>query len=281
MFNIIPLVLILLSLGVIFVIVIRKFSVLANLDIDTIQAEKEARFKEEIISNRIKKNFLKLNTRIARIAKPAGVGISSSFKWSHEKLLEIKDKYKKEKLKNTLEQESNIDKMFLEIDECMKKDDYECAEKNYIEIIGIDPRNIKAFRGLGDLYTDKKDYEEAIQTYSHVLKLIDDMEDEVLSSEIKEGDVTQKELDAQRSEVHYELALLQKDNTNIDDAFINIKKATKIEPNNPRYLDILSEISIIVKDKIVALEAYEKLTEVNPENNKLAEIKQKIDELDK
>ena len=46
MFNIIPLVLILLSLGVIIIIVLRKFAVLANLDVDSIPAEREARVRD-------------------------------------------------------------------------------------------------------------------------------------------------------------------------------------------------------------------------------------------
>ena len=34
-----------------------------------------------------------------------------------------------------------------------------------------------------------------------------------------------------------------------------------------------------IKDKVLALQAYEKLMEVNPDNQKLAEFKKKIDEL--
>ena len=39
------------------------------------------------------------------------------------------------------------------------------------------------------------------------------------------------------------------------------------------------EISIIVKDKALALDAYKKLFKTNPENNKIAEFKKQIDEL--
>ena len=51
MFNIIPLLLILLSFGVIIYIVVKKFSILANLDVDSIPAEREAKFKEKIIND--------------------------------------------------------------------------------------------------------------------------------------------------------------------------------------------------------------------------------------
>jgi hypothetical protein len=60
---------------------------------------------------------------------------------------------------------------------------------------------------------------------------------------------------------------------------LNARKALEIEPNNPRYLDTILEISIIKKDKVLANETYKRLKEVNPENQKLAEIKEEIAEL--
>jgi hypothetical protein len=38
-------------------------------------------------------------------------------------------------------------------------------------------------------------------------------------------------------------------------------------------------ISIMLKDKITALEAFEKLLDVNPENQKLIDFKKQIDEI--
>ena len=43
MYNVLPLLIILFSLTSIIIIVVRKFSVLASLDIETIQSEKEAK----------------------------------------------------------------------------------------------------------------------------------------------------------------------------------------------------------------------------------------------
>jgi hypothetical protein len=39
------------------------------------------------------------------------------------------------------------------------------------------------------------------------------------------------------------------------------------------------EISIIIKDKAMALDAYQKLFKTNPNNNKIVEFKKQIDEL--
>jgi tetratricopeptide (TPR) repeat protein len=47
------------------------------------------------------------------------------------------------------------------------------------------------------------------------------------------------------------------------------KQAHKLSPNNPKYLDFLIEASIDVNDKLAALDALQKLKEVNPGNKKI------------
>ena len=76
MYNIIPLFLILISLFAIIIIIIRKFSVLASLDVSTIQSEKEAMFKEQIIGNRLKRNIIRYTSKIKNFLKPAGLELS-------------------------------------------------------------------------------------------------------------------------------------------------------------------------------------------------------------
>ncbi|MEA3398584.1 MAG: hypothetical protein U9R06_02465, partial [Patescibacteria group bacterium] len=86
MYNIIPLVLILVSLTVIIVIITRKFPALANIDLGTIQTERETKFKERIISNRIKRGYYKYYSKLAKLAKPIGGVIVDFFKWGYKKL---------------------------------------------------------------------------------------------------------------------------------------------------------------------------------------------------
>src|SRR3989339_428113 len=192
MFNIIPLILILVSLVIIIFLIIKKFSVLANLDIDTIQAEREEELK--------------------------------------------------------------------------KNGDSDAAEKKLIEIIGIDSKNLKAFRELGNLYLSRRDFNEAKQTFEHVIKLFE-----------KEGGGAQDFV--KLSDIYFDLASVSRAIESWDNVILNLDKALEIEPNNPRYLDTKLEISIIKKDKKQAQETYKKLAEVNPENQKLNELKKQIDEL--
>jgi len=291
MYNIIPLVLILISLSIIIVIIVRKFSVLANLDVENIPAEKEARFKEQIISSRLKRNFAKWTSKLTKLVKPVGCAVSIFFKWLYDKLNELKDSYNQDKIilrGDDIEQK--IERLFSEAEELERQDDLVMAEKKYIEIIGLDSKNIKAFKSLGRLYFERKDYGEARQTFEHVLKLNEDDEevyDGLAQIAREKGNLAQARddylkalnINNQRSQTYFDLALVYQAMGDMGEAISNIKKALQIEPNNPRYLDTMLEVSIMIKDKVLALDAYKKLIEVNPDNQKLTEFKRQIDEL--
>jgi len=120
-----------------------------------------------------------------------------------------------------LEKAKKIKELFTEADELAKKDEFSEAEKKLIEIIGLDSRNMDAFNTLGDIYAEMKNYQEAIQTYEHTLRLID------------------PEMLVKIAEINYSIALAAK---SIDDhvaSMRSIERALEIEPNNPRYLDFV------------------------------------------
>lgn len=290
MYDIIPLIIILFSFLIIAFIIIKKFPALANLDVKNIPAEKEARFKQQIISNRLKRIVLKWNSKLVRSFRPLFQAINGFFKWIYVKLHDLKDSYKGETIITSEELDIKINRLIEEAEELKRQDDLANAEKKLIEIIGLDSKNIRAFKLLAHLYYDRKDYEEAKQTFEHILKLKEDDEEvyDGLAHIAQEGgnlDLAKEDyikslkINSQRGETYYNLALVYEEMKSYEEAVQNMKKALKIEPNNPRYLDTQLRISIIIKDKILALDAYEKLNKVNPENQKLPELKAQIDEL--
>lgn len=266
MYDIIPIILIFISVVVIFLITIKKFPALANLDVKNIPAEKEALFKQQIVSNRLKRTIFKWNSKIIRFSRPIIKFINNFFKELYLKLHELKEGYKNQQTITPEDLDKRINQLLIEAEELSRQDDLVMAEKKLIEVIGLDSKNITAFKQLANLYFERKDYEEAKQTFEHILRLEDDNEESL-------------ENNGQRGETYYSLALVGEESENMDNALVNIKKALKIEPNNPRYLDTMLRISIIIKDKITALDAYDRLKKVNPENQKLDEIKAQISEL--
>jgi len=262
MYNIIPLILILVSLSVIIFIVVGKFSVLAAMDVNNIPAEKQAVVRERIVSSRLKRNIFKWSAKIGKVLGFFGEKIGFVLKLGYKKLLDLKDSYATEPVLLAEDKERKIEELSAQAEERMSEEDFKEAEKKLIEIIGLDSQNVEAFKSLGDLYFENKSYEEAKQTYSHILKLLLDSDDV-----------------AEIAEVNFNLGLINREIGDLETAFADLKQALKIAPNNPRYLDTMLEVSIIRKDKISALSAYDKLKKTNPENQKLADFKEQIDEI--
>jgi tetratricopeptide (TPR) repeat protein len=260
MYNIIPLILICVSLFIIIIVVVRKFPALANLDVENMPSEKEARFKEQIITGRLQKSLAKWKTGLVNFFGFIGGKFGALFGFIQKKLLEAKKNYsnhpaalpaedKETMIKELATKNSNLD----------DREDFTTKEANLIRMIEIEPRNAETFIVLGSFYAVNKKHEEAKQALAHGLKLLGD-----------------EDFDKQ-AEVYCDLAEVYQQTGELDDSLETIKMAAKISPNNPRYLDALVEISIMNKDKITAQDALEKLTAVNPENGKLAEFKEQID----
>lgn len=289
MYNIVPLILILLSLGVIIFVVIRKFPMLANIDMETMPAEKEAKIKEQIIGKRLKRNFFKWSSFFVRIVKPITKLMGDLFKAIHDKLVVLKEAYRKEPIIEDFDSSARVEKLFALFDELIKEEKFIEAEKKLIEIIGLDNKNIKAFKLLGGLYFSRKNYQEAIETFEYVLKLKEDDDAYAqLSNIIKNAEISDvsradslkiANINIFRSQTYFDLSLVYMAMNRFDEALVSLKKALEIEPNNPRYLDTMLEISIIKKDKDLAEESYRRLAEANPENQKLVELKKQIEEI--
>jgi len=59
-------------------------------------------------------------------------------------------------------------------------------------------------------------------------------------------------------------------------ALSSLQKAQQLEPNNPKILDRILHVSILLGNKPLAEEAYDKIVRVNPENGKLEDYKKRI-----
>lgn len=263
MYNIIPLIIILLCLAGILAIVIKKLPLLAVFDVESIPEEKEAETKKKIMEERMERRLKVLANKI----KPYWQLVANFFlrkvKAGQDRMTKLEEKYKNKTKKEALvtkEEFQSLEKLISglleQAESLIKNEEYESAEKKYIEILSLDAKNITAYRGLGNLYLAQKQFTEAIQTFKHILKL-----------------------DKKNSQANFELAEVF---VRIDDygsAFNCISKAVAIEPVNPKYLDLLLVISIMVKNKDMAQEALARLRAVNPENAKIEEFEMKIREI--
>ena len=269
MLNIIAWILLSLSLIVILFIVIRKFPALAILNVENIPGEKEAKFKEKIIRQRLERDFSSLSLNVARWRRRIGSFISFFLKKHYQRLAKLRDDLRRQKKLSFNEKRERITALFQQAKTAMSDDNYEEAEKHLIEIISLDAKRLSAFLDLGESYRLRKSFQEAKETLEHALKLAQQLRRD---PEMLEGIVI--------AEIHFSLAWVCYQLELTDAALEYTRQALDAEPNNPRYLDLILDLSIMRKDKKLALESWEKLAAANPENNKLPELKSKIDSLE-
>jgi predicted Zn-dependent protease len=259
MYDIISLLLILGSLTIIIFIIAKKFTLLANIDIENIPSVKEAKVKEKIISNRLKRNFIKWSSKIIKISLKTKEHLSKSFIMLFNKLHDIKDSYNKSAAGTTVNSRDKIRELYAQAVEQKNKNEFDVAEEKLIEIISLDSKNIAAFKMLGEIYLYEKKIPEARETFKHVLKI--------------------SEAEEESAEIYYNLAIIEKESGKGEISLIHIREALEVHPNNPRYLDTMIEVGILDKNKSAAKEALSKLKAVNPENQKIAEFAEQIEQL--
>lgn len=261
------LILVLVCVVVIFFVVSKKFTALALLDLEHLPGRKEAKFKDQIIAKRLDRDLQKVAGFFGRWRIFMERRLGSFLRQFLERLERAKEQHLRTKKLSLTERQAKISAWFSEAKEAAKKGNQEKAEELLILIIGLDHRYLPAFVELGDVYFELRKYLEAKQTFMHVLK--------VLSRKAT------NEYAAYRSkkELYFSLAQVNKNLENFDEAIDNLREALELEANNPRYLDLILELSIMKKDCVLADNVLRQLEEANPENKKLAEFRARLEKI--
>ncbi|MDD2680998.1 MAG: tetratricopeptide repeat protein [Patescibacteria group bacterium] len=257
------------SLLVILYIIIRKFPVLSILDVENIPGEKEAQFKEKILKQRLERDFSSLSKFWQGLRRLIGGSIGNFLKKKYNNLSKVRDDLRRKKKLSFTEKRELIADLFLRAKSALSEYDYEAAEKNLIEIISLDSKRLLAFLDLAESYRLRKNFQEAKATLEHALKMALKVSRD---PEMLEGVII--------AEIHFSLAWVCFELGLFDESLEYTRQALDAAPNNPRYLDLIFDLSIIRKDKKLALTSWEQLAAANPDNQKLDELKAKIDLLE-
>jgi len=267
MLQIIAWIIIIIAIFVIFAIVAGKFPALALLDIDNIPGEKEARFKEQIMRQKVERDLMVVTGVIGRIYLFISRHVSGLLKSAQTNLKKVKLNYKKVARIYGPEKDKLLERLFVDYQELFDKELWNQAEDKLLEIINFDQKNLLAFFKLAELYDEQKKWPEAKQTYGHALKLA--------RQSARYNDDTTIPI----QEIYFSLAESVRRSGDNKGALDNVREALEYEPNSPRYLDLILDLSIIEKDKELAQASLSKLAVVNPENQKLNDLQDRINEL--
>ena len=281
-------------MAVILAIFIKKIPKIRTVNSETAPMARQLEVKKRLLEERLGRRLNNGWSKINDLVRPWQKHLSLKFKEFYQKLSALEEKYRHQAWRASFQdqvgQQQFISRLMAKAEILFKEENFAEAEKKYIEILGFDNKNVAAYKGLGELYLWQKDYEHAKETFEFLLNL--GHFDPIVYHNLgfiasQKGDLKQAEHDFQKSleidsadiESYLSLARVY---LNLDErqmAFETITKAASLEPNNPRVLDFLIEVSIIVRDKDAAYKAYLKLKEVNSENQKLSELKEQIDKL--
>lgn len=305
-YSILPIVIILASLIGIVIIIVRKFPQLTVVEVEKIEEVKIAKKKEQIKLLKFQRSLKVLVDKIKKYAghitffKTRWEAVQAKFRiavygWQERykkaRLEEIKTKAAEQTEEKAQEAVQEVNTLLQMADDAYSRNDLSLAETRYIEVIKQEPYNVEAYRGLGKVYFDLKKYKEAIESFEFLLKLKPD-DGKALN---RLGMIAEEQNDWDGAVRYFEAAVKVDDSLairyfDLGRAYAslnkpalslrNFAKAVNIEPNNPKYLDQLLEISLVSQDADLAKATFDRLRLVNPENQKLLEFQQRIRDLE-
>ncbi len=250
--------------------------------------------KKRILEQRLERHLIVQGNKILISVKPFLQMVMRFAKIIGQKIIEVEQKYRSKLLKQNfakkVDQQQFLHQKIKEATSLINDKKFIEAEKKYIEILTLDERNASAYWGLSKLYVDQEDYDQAFETLKFLLKLqpghnqarkllaqvAGQKGDLVLAKQCLEQLIVSEPKDIS---CYLSLAAAEMGLDNPGGAQIVLQKGLIIEANNPKLLDFLIEVSIVMHDVDTANEAIRTLQLVNPDNAKIEEFKKKINEI--
>ncbi len=274
----------------VYTVMVKKFPQLKLIDLSTLAKERHAEVKTRIIRDRFNRSMGALSSKTSAVFG----GLRSRMKRAYERmegrLKQMEKNIDRQKAMEPEEVQARIGRLLHEAETLIRQDHLEEAEAGYIEVLRLDSKHVEAYRGLADLYVARKMYEQAKETLEYLVRI--NAEDDRAFGRL--GDVEALLGDYQGAEARYlksitlasdpalyrvELGRLYFAAEEPMKAFEQFRMALEIEPYNPKYLDYFLETSILIGDVKSAQDALEVLETANPENQKLADFRTRIERM--
>ena len=260
MIWIIPLIIIVVSFLVIGFLFYKKIPALRVIDVDSIPKEQARKIKEKIILGKFKRagggKVKVLNKKSTQVVDK----VSKHGRRAVQKLYALEQYY--QKLKRTASEgqhaydQDTIKKLIQDAESLIRKDEFIPAEKIFIDIISHNPKNVDAYEGLGNLFMENEQFDQARETFQFSLKL--SPKDASVLVSLAELEI---KLDKPKAAVEH------------------LRKAVTKRSKNPKYLDMYIETAFDAGSLKDAREGIKLLKEVNPENTKIASFEKKFNKM--
>lgn len=261
LFDWLLLALILVALAVMVYFVAKKWRKLLLLDVEAMPRAKLRSKKYQIIEDRLQRKVGTAKKVTNEAIAPSIKHVFKKFHFFYQKLQALEKKYRRTEVEPETQEgkEKTRNKIVTLLEngaKAFKEENYGDAENLFLDVIRLNPKEVEAYEYLGELYTHKKEYEHAIESLQHALKLRPDEE-----------------------RIHCDLGAVYEAMGNIDKAMEYYQQCICIAPNNPRNLSLVLDCALEKKDRFLAKETLRKLKEADPDNQKLGDLEKKVEQM--
>ena len=271
-----------------FFIVAKKIPEVSNLDIASMQADKQGQARAKIIEAKLSRSADKMKARLSKLVGPALGSIGGQVKKVKEAVIAWEEKYRQKPVKEKVTPKT-LDELFSDIDELLDQEDLAGAEKKAIEVIARNNKNIRAYEALGDIYFLGESWGQAEEVYKYLIKLLllgdqqknrpADLVKSQKLEDLESSFLGVIEVDPKIAIYYYRLGEVFEETQRLDRALESYLKSATVEPNNPKYLDKIIELAIKVEDIGLAKKTYRHLKKINPENSKVKEYFETLEKM--
>lgn len=258
MLNILGIIFITVGVGIWIFFIVKKRSAVLLIQPETDPKAKSQRVKRDIYAQRLERElserfgWLRRSVQIIRtwFKKSHQLAVTKVKNWERSYSVSGRDEIK---LNDTV-----VENMLSEARGRILKGKLDEAEKELIEVISLRPKNEAAFLLLAEVYEERAQWDNWLETVQFILKLAPG--NHAVRARLAEYWINKKQLAKAFKE--YELCL-------------------KYAPNYPKYLDGGIEMALEIGELTPAKEWVSKLLEVNPQNEKIAEFSKRLVESEK
>lgn len=291
MLTIVPIIVIILSLGVILLIASRHWTQALILDVASLPEEREARLKSTILETRLLRKLNEVWKKMSAVFMPAKNFLTAGYGQLAKRLKGLERAYRFHASSplpdSSQKSEIKLQDILAQAKSAVGENRLAQAEEQYLSVLKLNPAELEAYEGLGKVYVKRQEWEQARETFDYIIKnwpghdqafallaLVEEMAGNL--EKAKDLYLHALSINNQAVDYHLNLAGIYQELGDNEKALSSLQKAQALEPNNPKVLDQLLQMSILLGNKSLAEEVLEKIRKVNPEHGKLDELAEKV-----
>jgi tetratricopeptide (TPR) repeat protein len=275
-------------------IIARHWKELILLDPRSIKEEREREQREVLIRRRFDRMRTDRFSAVVRLGRRLSSGAKEAYANAYQRLKAFEAVYQnmatpfaavapstRERIKGLLSEARSLARDLKWAD----------AERRYLEMLSIEPRNAEAYQGLGQIYLRQRLFPQAKETFEFVLK-IKKADDATYSglAEIAESEgqlplaetylLKASDLNPKSAHRQAELAEWYVAHGQALKAKGFARRAAELEPASAKYAELSLEVALAQKDGAEARKCYERLRLLTEDHRKYQSWKEKIDALE-